>query len=255
MCEIFAVTARRPTQVSDYLHLLGARGGRTGPHADGWGIAWLNGRAAEIHKQAEPAAESRHYSLLAHAPRATSLLVAHIRKANPPDIGRDWANTHPFEREVGGATWVFAHNGKLPGIEIDSRFTPVRFLPVGDTDSERAFCHLLDRLADVLPKAPGRISSSRLARALAEPVAALASLGEFNFVLSDGYHLVAHATGRLHMLEHRCRTGDCHDAAVYIATEPITTEGWIPIPPRRIHVFATGRQVEPAPATSQEECP
>lgn len=36
-------------------------------------------------------------------------VIAHIRRANPPEVGRAYANTQPFEREVGGRAWVFAH--------------------------------------------------------------------------------------------------------------------------------------------------
>jgi predicted glutamine amidotransferase len=45
MCELFAMNARVPTEASVHLGLL-PRGGSTGPHADGWGIAWYEGRAA-----------------------------------------------------------------------------------------------------------------------------------------------------------------------------------------------------------------
>ena len=42
---------------------------------------------------------------------------------------------------------VFAHIGLLRGIEVDPRFPTRRFLRVGDTDSEHAFCALLERIA------------------------------------------------------------------------------------------------------------
>jgi glutamine amidotransferase len=146
--------------------------------------------------------------MLAESPRASSLVVAHIRKANPPEIGRAWANTHPFERELGGNAWVFAHNGKLAGIHGSPTFATTRFLPVGDTDSESAFC----------------------------------------FLLADGLHLVAHATGRLHMLERPCRTVECEEAAVLLATEPLSAEDWTPLERGSIHVFAAGRWMGSTPA-------
>ena len=41
---------------------------------------------------------------------------------------------------------LFAHNGMLPGIERDDRFRARWARPVGDTDSEYAFCALIDRM-------------------------------------------------------------------------------------------------------------
>jgi glutamine amidotransferase len=54
MCELLAMSASRPTEVGRYLSRLMARGGRTGPHADGWGIAYYEGRAARIFKEPAP---------------------------------------------------------------------------------------------------------------------------------------------------------------------------------------------------------
>jgi glutamine amidotransferase len=228
--------------VNGFLELLGPRGGGTGPHADGWGIAWYDGRAAEIYKQPEPAAHSRCFSLLADLPRMSGLVIAHLRRANPPEFGRGRANTHPFDREMGGRTWVFAHNGKLAGIHADPRFATSRFLPVGDTDSEAAFCYLLERLADQAPAAPGHISSGHLEATLRDAVEELSALGELNFLLADGFHLIEYATGRLHLLERPCSAKGCDDAAVFLAAEPLTAEAWAPLAPRTIHVFATGRR-------------
>lgn len=242
MCELFGMSARRPAGVSDYLDLLRPRGGGSGPHSDGWGIAWYEGRAAQVFKEPEAAAHSRCFSMLADSHRASSLVVAHIRKANPPEIGRAWANTHPFEREMGGNSWVFAHNGKLPGIHGNPTFATSRFLPVGDTDSEAAFCYLLERVAEFVPPVPGQISSAKLGAALRDAVADLSMLGEFNFLLADGFHLVAYATGRLHFLERPCLSPECGEAAVLLATEPLSEEDWRPLDRGSIHVFALGQR-------------
>jgi predicted glutamine amidotransferase len=51
---------------------------------------------------------------------------------------------HPFVRELWGRYWVFAHNGDLENYAS----APARQLsPVGDTDSELAFCWLMQELA------------------------------------------------------------------------------------------------------------
>jgi predicted glutamine amidotransferase len=147
MCELLGMSARHPTDVNHSLALLRPRGGEIGPHADGWGVAFYEGRAARVFKEPVPAAESRCLAFIAEYNYQSTLVIGHIRKANPPDIGRSSANTHPFSRELGGRAWVFAHNGKLPGLREDPRFSPGRFQPMGETDSEHAFCFLLDRIA------------------------------------------------------------------------------------------------------------
>jgi hypothetical protein len=52
-------------------------------------------------------------------------------------------NTHPFQRELWGRYWIFAHNGNLKD------FAPPLSTAASAgrrTDSERAFCWLLQRL-------------------------------------------------------------------------------------------------------------
>jgi glutamine amidotransferase len=56
----------------------------------------------------------------------------------------DWRRF--FARELRGRLHVFAHNGRLEGIESRHAGERDRFQPVGETDSEIAFCILLERL-------------------------------------------------------------------------------------------------------------
>ncbi len=184
MCELLGMSARRPTDVNHSLALLRPRGGEIGPHADGWGIAFYEGRAARVFKEPVPASESRCLAFIAEYEYRSDIVIGHIRKANPPRFGRASANTHPFHRELGGRSWVFAHNGKLPGIE-HPRFDPGRFQPIGETDSERAFCYLLGRIAEHWTGGPAMPASS-LVSVLEGPVAELSKLGELNLLLSDG---------------------------------------------------------------------
>ncbi len=58
MCELLGMSARNPTDVNHSLALLRPRGGELGPHADGWGVAFYEGRAARVFKEPIPAAES-----------------------------------------------------------------------------------------------------------------------------------------------------------------------------------------------------
>jgi glutamine amidotransferase len=75
---------------------------------------------------------------------------------------------------------VFAHNGNL------ENYAPRLhggFKPVGDTDSELAFCWLMQELAKSHVKAP---SVQELTLTLRELTPKIAAFGTFNYILSNG---------------------------------------------------------------------
>ncbi|MAF50313.1 MAG: class II glutamine amidotransferase [Rhodospirillaceae bacterium] len=242
MCELFGMSARHPTDVNHSLALLRPRGGEIGPHSDGWGVAFYEGRAARVFKEPVPAAESRCLAFISEYDFQSTTVVAHIRKANPAEIGRASANTHPFERELCGCSWVFAHNGKLPGMRDDPGLTPRRFLPMGDTDSEYAFCLLLDAIAEHGDSACA-FSPADFVTRIDRLVEQLAGFGEFNFMLSDGDHLTAPVHSRLHLLRRTCDQEDCQQEVVLLATSPLTDEPWVPLIPGSLYVFAHGTEL------------
>lgn len=239
MCELFAMNANRPAEVGGFLNRLMPRGGITGPHADGWGVAYFEGRAARVFKDPSPAAQSPLLATLAHQDLRSTAVVAHIRKANPSVFGRATANTHPFERECFGRSWVFAHNGKLPGIHEKKAQKINRFLPLGDTDSELAFCIILEAIADRI-ESDGPLMPQVTVGIIRPVVKKLMDYGEFNFILCDGEHIFVHAHTRLHALQkHACETGDA--TMTVLATEPLTRGCWRPLQPGSIHVYKDGR--------------
>lgn len=243
MCELFGMSARQAAGVNDSLALLRPRGGEIGPHSDGWGVAFYEGRAARVFKEPVPAAESRCLAFIAEYDFQSTIVIAHIRKANPSRVGRASANTHPFERELDGRSWVFAHNGKLPGVRAQPGLAPARFRPMGETDSEYAFCLLLDAVAGAEAGSGRGLDGADLAAALAPLITELAGLGEFNFMLSNGEFLVAFAHTRLHSLHRVCAQDGCAQELVLLATSPLTREPWLPLAPGSLRVFCRGREV------------
>lgn len=242
MCELFGMSASGVADVNHSLALLRPRGGEIGSHADGWGVAFYEGNAASIFKEPIPAAESRCLGFITEYDFKSDIVIAHIRKANPASFGRALANTHPFEREWNGRSWVFAHNGKLPGLAGQAR-APPRFQPLGDTDSELAFCLLLEAIAGPGAPALTPLLARTTVKRIRPVVDRLASLGEFNFLLSDGTNLIAYAHTKLHVLERSC-TGECGDCdVVLLTTSPLTDEPWQALAPGSIHAYAGGREV------------
>ena len=89
-------------------------------------------------------------------------------------------NCHPFVRELWGRYWVFAHNGNLKDFHPRLHGS---FRPVGSTDSERAFCWLMQELAKSHAGVP---SVHELTLTLRELAPRIARHGTFNFMLSNG---------------------------------------------------------------------
>lgn len=246
MCELLAMSASHATSVNHSLALLRPRGGELGPHADGWGVAFYEGCAARIFKEPVPAAESRCLAFITEYNFQSATVIAHIRKAKPSHIGRKASHTHPFEREYLGRSWVFAHNGQLPGLLESTDFTLGRFRPLGETDSEYAFCLILEALTASHYNNQNQNSLFQLVEIIRPLVRKLANFGEFNFILSDGKHLIAYAHTHLHVLQRLCTEHGCEQKVTLLATSPLTDEPWVPLANNEIYIFADGEAVIPA---------
>lgn len=251
MCQLLGMNCNVPTDICFSFTGFQARGGATDVHRDGWGIAFFEGSGVRLFLDPQPSCESPVAELVRHYPIRSLNVIAHIRKATQGSIGLE--NTHPFLRELWGRYWIFAHNGNL----ID--YSPAldgSFLPVGQTDSERAFCHLLQSLRAEFPS--GAPSREALHAALETFAADVRRYGPFNFLLSNGDALFAHRSSDLYYIIHEAPFPIAHlrdeDLSVdfsavttpdhrvaLIATQPLTdNEVWTPIPVERVVMFADG---------------
>src|SRR5574343_451458 len=207
MCQLLGMNANTPT---DLVFSFTGFATRAVEHKDGFGIAFFEGRGL------------RHF--IDAAPATTSPVAAMVR-------------------ELWGRYWCFAHNGNLTDFQPKLH---AAFRPVGDTDSERAFCWLLQELAKHHARVP---SVPELTETLRELVPQIARHGTFNFLLSHGEALWAHATTRLHHVVRQHPFGAARlqdedlgvdfarltsptDRVAVIATEPLTCdETWVPFAP------------------------
>lgn len=250
MCELLGMSANVPTDIRFSFAGLVRRGGATGPHRDGWGIAFYDGRAARSFHDPQPSAHSDIARFIGAHPIKSCTVIAHIRQANRGRVAL--ANTHPFSRELWGRVWTFAHNGQLRGIKT----LPLDFYaPIGATDSEHAFCWMLDQLRgrfDTLPPPP------QLDREIAALSARLARLGVFNMLLSDSRTLYAFCGKRLSCLTRRAPFGEAtlidddrkvnfaeetgpNDCVTVVATGPLTSdEIWTAIKPGTLLALRDG---------------
>ncbi len=201
---------------------------------------------------------------LQDAPFATTLAMSHIRHATRGEPAL--RNCQPFARELGGRMHLFAHNGDLSAIDELASAADSGFHPVGETDSERAFCVLLGRLRALWgggAQPPGL--DERIA-VIAGFAADLRALGPANFLYSDGEALYAHGHRRrhsdgirppgLHLLVRHCareaalqaegltlRSEAPEQTVVLLASVPLTPEGWVPLAEGELVVAQAGRIV------------
>lgn len=254
MCQLLGMNSRRPVSLHRSLEGFVRRGGETDHHADGWGIAYFDGGRFRHSVDERPAAASPLAQSLVGRPFKSTNVIVHLRKATQGPVAE--RNCHPFLRRLWGREWVFAHNGhlkNLPPVRADAPFRPE-----GETDSELAFCHLLDGLAETFgthePGGPG------LRQALIRITDRLAGHGTFNYLLSDGERLFAHCSTQLHWLRREAPFGtarlvDCprhidfarenhpDDRVTVVATRPLTAdEAWTRFLPGELKVFSQGTE-------------
>ncbi len=241
MCELFGMSSSQPQSMSRELNTFRLHGGALADNPDGWGMAWQENNAFQLFKEPIPAHQSALFTRLCGSTNS-SLMIAHVRKASfPPVI--DMRNTHPFQRVCCGKEWVFAHNGMVPDIVgIESSANNPVCCPTGKTDSEYAFCHLLGRIAEQFHGLSFTAPTSWIDD-LAEVSGLVASLGKFNFLMSDGEHLIAYGHDRLHYLE-RSGSGPSDGTphnSVLIATEPLEkNEKWTAFEAGELRVYRSG---------------
>jgi glutamine amidotransferase len=244
-----------PTDIVFSFTGFATRGGRTDVHKDGWGIAFFEGAGVRHFVDYQAAIASPIADLIKRCPIKSKNVIAHIRKATQGRVALE--NCHPFVRELWGRYWVFAHNGDLKNFmpELDGPYRPV-----GTTDSERAFCYLLQQLrkrfGDTLPRLP------ELSAALQELTREIVAFGVFNMMLSDGSALFAHCATKLHYIVRKypfaearlsdedvivdfSRVTTPDDRVAIIVTEPLTSnEAWMPFAPGELKVFVEGVPVD-----------
>lgn len=260
MCELFAMSSRVETTVSLSLHEFCQHGGKSGEHADGWGLATYEGKTAHVYREPEPAAFSQHMRFIQAHPSKTHCVISHIRRAT---VGQKaLRNTQPFVKLFEGRSHVFAHNGDLPGIE---NFIPLNgCILEGETDSERAFCYLISSLKPLwlsgVPSLEARVA------VIDKVFTELAELGIANFLYSDGDYLYAFADQRtqkdgrveppgMYFLERQCQCDrdslktagvdiDCGPQQLCLfASVPLTDEKWQPLTRYKLMVVRNGDSI------------
>ena len=181
MCQLLGMNCASPTDFNFSFRGFARRGGDTDKHEHGWGLAVYEGSGQGVRAFHDPlpAARSSVAEFVSRYPIKTCNMMAHIRYATRGGVGLE--NVHPFQREMWGIQWCFAHNGDVPNFSpaggggggdddeekkeggamrpspLLGRTREAFYHPVGDTDSEAVFCAILNGLRaefSVLPTLP-----------------------------------------------------------------------------------------------------
>lgn len=266
MCQLLGMNCNTPTDIVFSFTGFATRGGQTDEHKDGWGIAFFEGKGVRHFVDHQPAISSPIAQLIKQYPIKSKNVIAHIRKATQGEVMLE--NCHPFVREYWGQQWVFAHNGDL------KEFYPTldgHFHPVGTTDSERAFCFLMQELARAFPHQAKdeQPSIEELQAVLQGLTKQIATFGTFNMLLSNGQALFVHCSTRLHYVERRfpfttatlsdddlavdfAQVTTPQDKVAVIVTEPLTNnENWHAFAPGEFRHFVEGSAM---PAIGLKPC-
>ena len=279
MCELLAMSTRNAAHLTVSLQALASHSGPASGTRDGWGAAYFQGRDVALFREPIAASDSPLVRWLGHSGPSTTLAIAHIRRATLGMVAL--SNTQPFVRELAGRAHVFAHNGHLPGIAQSQALGFDRYRPIGDTDSEHAFCALLERMHDLWRRAEAPPSVLQRWAVVTQFAADLRRLGPANFLYADAEVLFAHGHRRIHPASGRIeppglfrllqasdmaqQAPDGQSAPVALAAQAVTLIASVPLGSGEWQPFAEGEVVvvsagltttqthPPAPETSLDD--
>lgn len=194
MCELLGMSSNHKTTINLSLTTLAERGENPHLHGDGWGVAFYEGNDVRLIKDFGEAKGSRWVEFIKQQEIRSTDVIAHIRRSTVGEVS--YKNTHPFIRELYGRMHTFAHNGTFHNIRSVPEYQTRRFKAVGTTDSEHAFCYLLDRMYEVWHGSDLMPSLEKRMEVVVNFAKEMRLLGPSNFLYSDGVTLFAHGHQR-----------------------------------------------------------
>lgn len=254
MCELMGLSFDRPISADFSIREFAMRDTE---NANGWGLAWYPDRSLTIIKEPLEWRQSSHTKFLeTYQGLRSRIFLAHVRHKTTGGLPTH-ADTHPFSRELSGREFCFAHNGTL----ADFRDLPLsRFQPVGGTDSEHVFCHLLAKIAE----RDDLLNTQSSWQWLFQQLSDLNVHGKLNCLMSDGQRLFCyHDTSawkglklrNVHIREGQARRFEDESFAVnvkkdgeamqvnagyVIATSALSKTGWNNFQPGQLIVLEGG---------------
>ena len=231
MCEIFGVSSLNDFTANDYLRTFYSH---SDFHPHGWGLACVSRNGALVEKESIKASCSNYLRERLSQPITAKILLAHIRYATIGNV--EYKNCHPFTgKDSTGRRWTLIHNGTIFDF---APLNPYVKKQKGDTDSERIFLYLLDKLNEAQTKAGTRLHFEERFELFDKIVCEMAPNNKLNLLFSDGKYLYAHTNckGTLHYLQ--------KNGVTLIATRPLSDANWQPLPFSQLLAFNKGRLIK-----------
>lgn len=224
MCELLGFSAREPEDIREQLREFYRHSTR---HPHGWGIMTDKG----LEHGPERAVDSERLRKIVDELEPHRTLLGHIRYATVGSIKKE--NCHPFTAvDRTGRRWTLIHNGT---IYSSSQLVPYMRVQRGDTDSERLFLYLMDKVDDA--QVHGELSAEERCFLIESLVAEVAPRNKLNLMLWDGELLYIHKNMEETMRYRRLGSG-------YIfATTPVDGGDWRTVPIAQLLAYRDGELV------------
>lgn len=229
MCEIFAISSKRPVSANARLREFFSHGKR---HPHGWGLAWHDQHGWQVYKESLPSVDSNYLRYVLEEPMRITQLIGHIRYATKGVVSID--NCHPFVgTDETGTEWVIAHNGTIINTALIQGYEEIE---VGQTDSEQVVLFLLDLLDAAAIRNGGSLDFSERFVILSHAVASLSASNKLNLVMSDGAYTYVHTNTERDTLFVEQRL-----SSAFFCTVPLDDGGeWKPVPHCRLIAYKDG---------------
>jgi transglutaminase-like putative cysteine protease/predicted glutamine amidotransferase len=122
----------------------------SGSHSHGWGFGWYPDDHQSAMVAKDPAARDTKVLVDAITEWSSFRSTVFFCKVRGASKGYTLMETQPFLRSFAGRDWLFMHNGDVDKQELEKLHGKKKRLlePVGNTDSELAFCNLLAQLQE-----------------------------------------------------------------------------------------------------------
>ena len=270
MCELFTISSSTATEIRFSLNEFSKHGGLTNHHRHGWGIAYYSQNSAKIIKEAKQASTSLCLDFIKDYKMQSKIIMSHIRYATQGEVS--YRNTQPFARELAGKEHVFIHNGNLNNNIHKTNYSNKRFRPLGETDSETAFCYLMQQMSQIWD-APNEPSLNQRYQVFNYFALEMQTLGIANFIYSDSQFVFIFSDKReienkqtnktmilpgLHVLQRKCQTTVIDTSikgltmakkqaknVILASSVPLNQENWIALESGQSMVFKDGEVVLP----------
>lgn len=251
------------------------RDGIGGSHSYGWGFGWYPGDQVSSMVVKDPVAKDTQVVLDAVTDWSNFRSTVFFCKMRGASKTYSQTETQPFSRSFAGRDWLFMHNGDLEKQKLEALHgKQTRLLePLGTTDSELAFCHLLGQLEGIKTRRLSEIDPTELHRWFLE----FDGFGSSDMCLTDGQTIACfhgsqspkglyyarvqppdnRETYQSDAVDFRLDDGrDTYRTALVVASTPFTYGDWIPMAPGQCLLVRRGDIVwNSAPARREASVP